>query len=59
MDYMRMGTTASEFPELNVFSSGKLQSLYPRFQGTLANKFVCLELIILRESLNDRNNTEA
>lgn len=51
MDCMRMQITASEFPELNVVTSGELQSLYPRFHRTFANRFVSLELIILRESV--------
>lgn len=41
----------SEFPEIHVFSSGELQSLYPRFQRTFVNKFIGLKLIILRESI--------
>ena len=47
---MRMGITASEFPELNVLSSGELHSLYPRFLRKFANKIVGLEFIILKES---------
>lgn len=46
-----MGGTASEFPELCVFSSGELSSLYPRFQKTPAYKFFSLELIILKKSV--------
>lgn len=46
-----MGITASKFPELSVFSAGELQSLYSRFQTTLADKFVSLELIILKKSV--------
>lgn len=48
---MRMGITASEVPELSVFSSGELESLYPRFQRTFSDKFVSLELIILKNSV--------
>lgn len=35
IDCLRMGITASEFLELNVFSSGELQNLYPDFRGYL------------------------
>lgn len=47
---MKMGVTASGFPELNMLSSGELHSLYPRFLRKFANKIVRLELIIWKQS---------